>query len=131
MIVAGEHVARFVSERLGFGLCPPYTTIGIERGGVIVAGCIFHCFEGVNVHVTVAGKGWTRAFLRAVGEYVYGQLGCHRMTFVTENPTVAALAERLGGKIEGRMRDQFGEGRDGLLIGVLKDEWKFGRLQPE
>jgi hypothetical protein len=98
--------------------------MGIERAGKITAGVIFHCFEGPNVHVTVAGTGWTRAFLKAVGDYVYGTLGCERMTFTTEQPKVAALAERLGGQVEGLLRSQFGTGRDGIIVGVLKHEWR-------
>lgn len=125
MIVQGEHVARFVAGQLGITLAPPYTTLGIERDGEVIAGVILHCFEGPNIHATVAGKGWTRAFFRAFGDYVYRQLGCIRITFTTEQEPVARLAERLGGKREGLMRSQFGEGRDGILIGILRDEYRY------
>lgn len=99
--------------------------MGLEKDGEIVAGVIFHCFEGANVHLTVAGHGWTRGFFREVGVYVFDTLKCERMTFTTENPSVARLGEKLGGQIEGLMRNQFGKGRDGYLIGVLKDEYRF------
>lgn len=127
-IVTGDEVARFVSNHLGFALCPPFTAMGIEREGQIVAGVIFHCFEGAAVHITVAGKGWTPEFVRAVGWYVYDKLGCLRMTITTEQPSVVALAEKAGGQVEGRLRDQFGEGRDGVVVGILKSEWKYGRF---
>lgn len=126
MIVTDERVARFVSEQLGVSICPPFTCMGIERGGAIVGGVIFHCYEGPNVHITVAGKGWTPGFMRGVGKYVYGQLGCLRMTITTQSYSVAKLAQRMGGKVEGRLRDQFGEGIDGIVIGVLKREYKYG-----
>src|SRR3546814_7952982 len=119
-LIEGEAVARFVSDRLGFAVCPPYTTLGIEREGEIVGGVIFNCFEGASVHVTLAGTGWTRGFLRAVGGYVYNQLGCIRMTVTTENPKVAEYAERLGCKREGVMRSHFGPGRVAILIGILR-----------
>jgi hypothetical protein len=125
VIVSDERAARFVSDALGVGFCPPYTAMGIETDGEITAGVVFNCFEGDDVHLSVAGKGWTRAFLRAVGQYVYGSLHYGRITFVTESPEVAMLAERLGGQIEGRMRSHFGAGRDGIIIGVLKSEWKY------
>lgn len=128
MIVTGERVAQFVSQRLGLGLCPPYTSMGIDRGGEIVAGVIFHCFEGHAVHVTAAGRGWTAGFIRAVGAYVFGQLGCIRITVTTADPEVARYAERLGGVVEGRLRDQFGPGNDGIIVGILKAAWKYGRL---
>lgn len=125
MIVCDERVARFVSEQLGFALCPPYSVMGIERDGEIVGGVLFNQFEGANIHFSAAGKGWTLGFMRAVGEYVFGQLGCERMTATTESPLVADYAERLGGQREGLMRSHFGKGRDAIIVGVLRDEWKF------
>lgn len=130
MIVQGDDVAVFVSERLGFGLCPPFVGIGIRNDdGKITAGIVLNCFEGASLHVTAAGKGWTRAFLRTIGDYVYGQLGCERMTFTTEQADVVGLAVRLGGQIEGRLRSHFGPGRDATIIGVLRHEWKFYTVQ--
>lgn len=125
MIVSDERVAAFVSERLGFGLCPPYTSIGIERDGQIVGGVLLNCFEACDVHISVAGKGWTRAFLRAFGQYVFGTLGCLRFTVTTEQASVAGLAARLGGQVEGRLRSHFGPGRDAILVGVLRDEYRY------
>lgn len=124
-IVTDERVARFVSEQLGFALCPPFTCMGIERGGEIVAGIIFHCFEGASVHITIAGKGWTPGFVRALGQYVYGQLGCQRITVTTEQDAVVKLACKAGGQVEGCLRDQFGKDRDGWIVGILKDEWRY------
>lgn len=131
MIVTDERVARFVSDRLGFALCPPYTCAGIERDGEIVAGCLFNCFQPPDIRVTAAGTGWTRGFLEAVGRYVFGQLGCIRATFITEQPRVVALAERLGGVVEGRMRDHFGEGRDGIVIGLLRKSYRYASFSKE
>ena len=125
MIVEGEAVARFVSERIGFALCPPYTAMGIERDGEIIGGVIFNSFEGAAVHVTLAGKGWTRAFIKAVGDYVYRQLGCARITVTTADPKVVEYAQRLGGQLEGVLRDQFGEGRDATLVGILARDWRY------
>lgn len=125
MIVSDERVARFVSARLGIAIAPPYTCLGTDRDGEIINGAIFHCFEGPNIHATVAGKGWTRAFLEAVGLFVFTQLGCLRITATTEREEVVKLACRLGGQVEGLMRDQFGPGRDGWIIGILKDEWRY------
>lgn len=129
MIVADERVARFVSERLNFALCPPYSVVGMERDGKIIAGVLINHFEGHDCHISVAGTGWTRSFLEAVGEYVFEGLGCLRMTFITEQPHVISLAERLGGKIEGCMRDHFGECRDGIIIGCLRNEWKYRTIK--
>lgn len=99
--------------------------VGIEKRGEVVAGALFNHFEGADVHVTIAGKGWTPSFVRAVGTYVYDQLGCERMTAVTACERVARYAERLGGKVEGRLRSHFGPGKDGILVGILRGEWKY------
>lgn len=125
MIVTDERAARFVSECLGFPLCPPYSVMGIERGGDIIGAVLFNQFEGAGVHVSAAGKGWTLPFMRALGDYVYRQLGCERMTLTTESEAVATYAERLGGKREGVMRSHFGAGRDGIVVGVLKGEYLY------
>lgn len=125
MIVTDERVARFVSDAIGFGLYPPYTCLGIERDGAITAGVIFHCFEGTGIHATVAGHGWTRGFLADVGQYVFGQLGCERITATTEQEDVIKLGLRLGGKVEGCLRNQFGKGRDATIIGILKDDYPY------
>lgn len=125
MIVSDERVAKFVSDRLGFGLCPPFTAMGIERDGEIVGGVVFNHFEGADCHVSVAGCGWTRAFLKAVGVYIFDQLGCERMTAVTADEVTATFAERLGGQHEGILRNHFGPGKNGLICGILASEWKF------
>lgn len=125
MIVTDDRVARFVGERVGAIIYPPFTCMGIERDGEIVAGAVFNCFTGHDVEVTVAGHGWTRGFFRAVGDYVFGQLGCVRMQVTTEQETIARVSERMGGKREGLLRNKFGRGRDGIVLGVLDTEYKF------
>lgn len=125
MIVTDDRVAAFVSEKIGSAFIPPFTCIGLERDGEIGAGIVFNVFEGANVHATIAGHGWNRTILHAAGEYVFDILKCERFTLTTETPEVARLGERLGGKIEGLMRNQFGKGRDAFLIGVLKDEYRY------
>lgn len=128
MIVSSEAVARFVSSQLGVTLCPPYVTLGIERDNHIIAGVIFNQFEGADVAVTVAGTGWTKGFIEAVGLYVFEQLGCERMTATTEHEAVVKLACRFGGQVEGCLRNHFGRGRDAWIVGILRDEWKYARF---
>jgi RimJ/RimL family protein N-acetyltransferase len=126
LIAVGEEVARFVSDSLGFGLCPPYAAMGIERDGKIIGGVLFNHFEGADVHVSIAGTGWTPGFMRAVGHYVFSQLDCERMTAITEQPAVVKIAKRMGGEVEGKMRNHFGAGRDGTVIGILRADFKYG-----
>lgn len=124
-IVTDERVLRFVSAAIGVSFVPPFTCMGIARDGEIIAGVIFNVFEGADVHVSIAGHGWTRGFCAAVGEYVFGQLQCERMTAKTEKTEIVRFAERLGGQVEGLLRNHFGQGRDAFLVGILRDEWRF------
>lgn len=124
-IVADERVERFIAEGLQYSLTPPYTVIGLEKDGVIVGGVLLNVFEGEDVHFSAVGTGWTRDFMRAFGKYVFDTLGCIRCTAVAEEPEVIKLAQKMGGKIEGRMRNHFGVGRDGVIVGILKEEYRF------
>lgn len=124
MIVSDNRVADFAASFFG-EFCPPYTCLGLEKDGQIVAAAILNHYEGTDIHLTAAGRFWTRQFLRELGRYVFGQLGCLRMTAITEDPQVVALSLRIGGVVEGRMRNHFGPGRDGIIIGFLKEEWRY------
>lgn len=125
-IVTDDRVARFVSEVIGVGFVPPFTVMGIEKDGEVIAGVLFNVFEGDDVHVSVAGSGFTRHFLEEVGRYIFTTLKCERVTAITENPKIVRLGERLGGQVEGCLRNHFGKGRDGFIVGILKEEYRFG-----
>lgn len=126
MIVTDERVARYVSEKLNRAYCPPYTCMGIEKDGRIVAGAIFNVFEGNDCHFTIAAErgALTRSFLRAMGQYGRDQLQLDRITIVTEQEFVADLARRLGAQNEGRLRNHYGPGRDAIVLGILKEDWR-------
>ena len=125
MIVTDDRVVEFVARETGLGLCPPYTCVGYERDGEIIVGAVFNCFHYPDIHMTAAGTEWPRAFLRALGDYCFRQLECERVTFVTEQEHVVRLLERVGGQAEGRLRNRYGPGRDGWIIGVLASEYRY------
>lgn len=118
-------MARFVGEKLNFGVFPPWTAMGVEKDGEIIGGVVFNCFEGNDLQISVAGRGFGKNFLQSVGDYVYNQLGYGRMTIKTEQESVVKLAERLGGKIEGMLRAHFRNGNSAWIVGILKEEYRF------
>lgn len=124
-IIIGEPAAEFVSGQIGRAFAPPYQAIGLEINGTMAGGVVFTSYTGEDVEVTVAGspRAWTRAFLRRLGDYAWNELGCIRVTITTESELVARLAERLGARMEGCKRNQFGRGRHGRLFGVLREDW--------
>jgi hypothetical protein len=124
-IIVDERVARFVGERCGTIIYPPFTCMGVEREGKVIAGVVFNCFTGNDVAVTVAGERFTRGFIAAIGRYVFTQMGCLRMSITTEQPKVIEIATRLGAQVEGIKRDHFGNGRNGTILGLLRQDWKY------
>ncbi len=126
IFIGDDSVAAFVCDKIGKPIIPPYTCMGmVNDEGEITAGVVFNDYERTDIHVTVAGSGWTRGFIAEVGRYVYSTLGCERITVITEQPSVVQLAQRMGGEIEGVLRNHFGRDRDGYLVGILKEDWRF------
>jgi len=125
LIVTDERVARFVGERCGTIIYPPFTAMGIEKDGQVTAGVIFNCYTGNDISVTVAGGPFNRGFIAAVGRYVFEQIGCLRMSITTEQPKVIEIAHRLGAQTEGLKRNHFGKGRDGTVLGLLREDWNY------
>lgn len=125
MIVTDERVARFVSEKTAKAFCPPYTVVGWEEEGKITCGFLFNVFEGSDCHVSVAGNKFPRALMKAIGDYAFNQLKLNRCTVITEQEHVLDLCNRVGGVREGILRGHFGEGKDAVIVGVLKSEYRF------
>lgn len=120
-----SRIPRFLHARLGVQFYPPFTTMGLERDGEIIAAFLFNIYTGPDIHVTIAGSGWTRRFLREMGQYLFEQLQVERFTAITENQNVVDIVKRVGGRKEGLLRNHFGPGRDGILLGVLKNEYRY------
>lgn len=124
-IITDLRVADYVAERCGTVIQRPFTALGVEVDGKIVIGAVFNGFNGHSIELTMAGdpRGFTRAFLRRLGRYVFEELGCLRASFTTEQDHVVNLIHRLGGQTEGRKRNHFGRGRDGIILGILREDW--------
>lgn len=126
-VVTDDRVVAFVGERCG-GFLLPYTAMGVEIDGTIAGGIVFNRFGAFDCHMTVAsehGRPWPKGFLADVGRYLFDQLKRERVTALTEQPRVVSIALRLGGKVEGVLRNYYGPGRDATLVGILKDEWRY------
>ena len=76
---------------------------------------------------SVTPRFMTRAFLRAVFGYPFNELGFARVTAVVEEENVKALNMNhgLGFKDEGILRNWYGVGKNGVVMGMLKDECKW------
>lgn len=129
--VRGQKVVDFVYAAFNRKPTPPYVGLGTEIDGEIVNGCVLNVWTGYDIHVTIAGKKWSKGFLALVHHYAFQNLGCVRLTVITEQTSIVRYAERLGGEVEGLLRNQFGPGRDGILVGILKEDWerRLGRME--
>lgn len=125
-IIDGPVVESWIVGKLGRNLCKPCVAIGIMIDHEIVGAALFNNWTGPNIYVTVAGepRAWSRAFLRRLAHYAFEEIGCIRVTLTTEQPEVADLCVRLGGYHEGTMVNAFGPGRDGLLFGIQRADWR-------
>lgn len=128
MIVTGDRVLAFVTAQTGSRIFLPYTAIGREVGGRVVAGIVFNCWTYTDIELTVASLpgGITRRLMRRAAYYVFKEAGCIRASFTTENQKVIDLALRLGAQTEGRKRHLYGRGRDGVILGILREDWTLG-----
>jgi RimJ/RimL family protein N-acetyltransferase len=125
VIVIGERALGYVSAKLDYHPFGPVTAIGIERDGRIVAGAAFAFYTGTDIEITIAAEPryFTRGFMRAMAHYVYQQSGCIRASFMTELPHVVTVLRKAGATIEGVKRNAYGPGRDGVMLGLLREEW--------
>lgn len=129
--VRGQKVVDFVYAAFNRKPVPPYVGLGTEIDGELVNGCVLNIWTGFDAHVTIAGKKWSKGLLAVIHHYAFQNLGCVRLTVITEQTSIVRYAERLGGEVEGLLRNQFGPGRDGVLVGILKEDWerRFERLE--
>lgn len=124
-----ERFAAWAAEQLdmGGGFQPPYVVIGAkDETGEPVAACILNAYRKKygDIEITTVGKGkFTRSFWGVIMAYVWGVLGCTRVTMrMRESNTLAIkLALHWGAKAEGRLRKYYGT-EDAIVFGLLKDE---------
>lgn len=129
-LVFGEdqHVADWVSERLGVHIAPPFTAIGATKDGrSLCAGAVFNRWNKFDIEIHLAGPGcMTRGNLRGVFHYVFVQIGAIRATAVTKrsNAPMRRLLPRLGFQFEGVSKQYFGPSRanDGMRFVLFPEQ---------
>lgn len=98
--------------------------IGVARHGAIVAAAIFYDYRLTSIEVTfvTTSPRWaSRENIKAILSYPFLQLGCKRVTAITEegNGAARAFLERLGFRQEGVHPDGFVSGA-GISYGLLR-----------
>ncbi len=113
-----------------------YEAIGVLKDGKLIGGVIYAEYREIapgehDIRMHCAGEpGWlTKTTLRTFFSYAFDQLRCIRVTATVARANKRALDmnTRLGFKIEGCIKDGYGTGKDGLLLGMQKATCKWIR----
>lgn len=126
-------IARWVCRGLctGTDWLQNYRVFGIMRNSKIIAGLIFHNLRyGQDVWWTIYAEDarWcNRRIVRAFMREAFEVCRCRRINLLvdTDNEKCLKLVTRLGFKVEGRLRQFREDGKDCLVLGLLKSENKF------
>lgn len=102
------------------------TAIGVARNNKIVAAALFTNYQPPAIEitfVTTTPRWASRQTIAAILRYPFVQLGCRRVTAITEacNGPARAFLERLGFRQEGLHPDAFPSG-DGVSYGLLRKD---------
>jgi RimJ/RimL family protein N-acetyltransferase len=124
MLVQGfdEAVANFVSAGLGAVISPPFIALGIVHGDRIVGGYILSEFNHANIELTAYAPGlMRRGHLRFLANYIFGQLGCKRISAHThrKNKLTLRTLEKAGFKYEATLKGFYPTG-DAVLFGMQR-----------
>lgn len=130
-------LATFASEVLGTSLeafgfdrygNPLFQTMGFARGGETL--CVFVVYQYVppNIFIAFASKDprWaSKENLRALGIWIFDDLGCDRMTTLTEkrNKVSRKFQEGVGFQHEGKLR-KAAQNDDIIIYGLTKTDHK-------
>lgn len=129
-----EEVARFVADRIGvasLGSFGDYQAIGVEQGGKIVSGVLYHDFNGSNVWMHFATDvPITRRLLAVAYDYPFNQMGCTRLTGWVEASNTAArdLDLKMGFTQEAVLEGAARDGGDVLILRMFRKDCRFLKL---
>ena len=123
-----EQVAAWASKQLNLHFVQPFAAVGYEKDGKPVGAVIFNDYTGENIEISIVG-GWSRRMFHDIGDYVFNQLGCQRMTARTAAHKQKVINVMIGAgfRVEGRARCYYPDGADAILFGMLRQECNWGR----
>lgn len=118
---------REVMNQYGFNLTENAKFISDVVDGKLKCVAAFDNYDETDIDIHIACDGMTRAWIRAIGEYVFEVCGCRRMTSLndSDNFQMAPYLERLGFKYEGTKRHGLPDS-DLVIYGLIKEDWKWG-----
>lgn len=107
-----DDVVKFVSDRLGIALFPPYTGIGLlDEDGILIGGAVFTNYTKFNIDGTIYAPGkLSRHIVRALAHFCFVHCGVLRVTVKTRrsNLRVTKMLPKFGFAYEATLRRYFG-----------------------
>jgi RimJ/RimL family protein N-acetyltransferase len=111
--------------------------ITLQSTGEVIGDCGIHfppeerrqAEIGITLAPAYQGKGYAAETLSALLDYLFGELGKHRVYASVDprNQASIALLERVGMRREGHFRESLwfkGEWADDVIYAILEHEWK-------
>lgn len=129
MILTGKdnEVAEWYAAKLQMAVCPYHGAIGLlDRDGYLRGAILLTLLNEHSGHVDIYSELPSLAqHARSVAEWVFANTG--RATAVTSvtNKKMKRHLPRLGFEFEGRKRDWFGPGLDGLEFRMTRNSCKW------
>lgn len=119
-------IAAWAGQRLGISDWGPCRAIGVARRDNLVAAAVFHQYRhpAIEISFVTADRRWaTPASVRGIMRYPFIQLGCKRLTAITEaaNEPARAFLMRMGFQQEGIHPDAFESGA-AISYGLLRTD---------
>jgi RimJ/RimL family protein N-acetyltransferase len=124
----GEALREYLEAGVG---CPAPTEsyfIG-QYDGAVTAVAGLSDWNKIDVELSLWSAGrLSRTFLRRLWVYCFDELGCVRVTARTgaHNERCIGVLERVGFKLEGRLRKAFDGQADLLVFGLIREEFRYG-----
>jgi RimJ/RimL family protein N-acetyltransferase len=127
-------VGEWVAERIGqTGSWGDFYAMGIEKDGQIIAGVVFHNYNGANAVCHVAVDKPTKLlvpFLHHLADYAFNHCKLKRLTGMvpTDKPGVIAFDKHLGFEEEFVMKDG-APGADIMVLVMWPDKCRWLRKE--
>lgn len=121
----------WAQERIGVAFRRDAYTLGLEKGGQIVAAVVFDNFSecDCNMHIASDGtRGWmNKSLLLAAFAYPFSQLGLLRLTGLVpaDNADALAFDEHIGFVREGYHPKAGPGGTDLISLGLMRENCRF------
>lgn len=137
-----EHTLQFIQQAIVSQHNQDAMALGIVYQGKLIGSMGMHDWNhGLNkaqlgywISKDFEGRGIINNCLKGFINFLFGKVGLNKIEiqFVVSNKRSAAVAERLGFKIEGIIRQSYllnGNYHDVVITGILKTEWKISATE--